>query len=95
MPWLADLQGKHPEVTVLGLEDDPDALQQALALQQSQPNLYPLAAPNPLTRSAFGHVAALPTTLYISRSGKVVHTVTGLVPESVMTLYLNDAMKHK
>lgn len=90
MPGLSNLQTKNPGVTVLGLEDDEDALDQALMLEQSAHLSYTLAAPNEASRSTFGHVAGLPTTLYISRSGNVVHTVTGIVPESVMQTYLKD-----
>jgi hypothetical protein len=34
----------------------------------------------------------LPTTLYISRSGKVLHAVSGVIPEFLMTRYANEAL---
>ena len=50
-----------------------------------------LVRSNAAVQSRFGHVAGLPTTLYISPSGRVVHTVTDVVPEIVMRRYLQDA----
>jgi hypothetical protein len=35
--------------------------------------------------------AALPTMLYISPSGKIVHTVSGVIPEAVMLKYIENA----
>jgi hypothetical protein len=43
-------------------------------------------------RSTLGHVVELPTTLYISRSGRVLHTVSGIIPETRMLRYANDAI---
>jgi hypothetical protein len=34
----------------------------------------------------------LPTTLYISRSGRVLHTVNGVIPEALMVRYAQDAI---
>lgn len=95
LPWLADLQKQHADVTIVGIEQDPNALLDAVQMQETQPVAYTLAAPNALTSRTFSRISALPTTLYISRSGAVVHTVTGLVPESVMNKYLQDALRHK
>ena len=36
-------------------------------------------------------VGGLPTTLYISPSGKIVHTVSGVIPGAVMLKYIEDA----
>jgi hypothetical protein len=36
-------------------------------------------------------VGGLPTMLYISPSGKIVHTVSGVIPEAVMLKYIEDA----
>jgi thiol-disulfide isomerase/thioredoxin len=90
MPWLADLQKTHPEAAVVGIEDDDSALEQARELDGREHFSYPLVAANDRVRESFGNLAGLPTTLYISPGGTVVHTVTGMVPESVMKLYLRD-----
>ena len=36
-------------------------------------------------------VGGLPTMLYISSSGKIVHTVSGVISEPVMLKYIEDA----
>ena len=36
-------------------------------------------------------VGGLPTMLYISPSGKIVHTVSGVIPEAVMLKDMEDA----
>ena len=36
-------------------------------------------------------VGGLPTMLYISPSGVIVHTVGGVIPEAVMLKYIEDA----
>ena len=95
MPGLDALQRDHPEVTVLGVEDDPDALAQALGMAQTLGLSYALALPNEELRRALGRVPVLPTTLYLSASGRVVHTVTGAVPASVMRGYLADAVRSR
>lgn len=91
MPWLQQLQQEHPNVAVVGVEDDPEQYEQAKALADQQQVSYMLVRSNAAVQSRFGHVAGLPTTLYISPSGRVVHTVTDVVPEIVMRRYLQDA----
>ncbi len=92
MPALEALQREHPEIAVIGVEDDADALDAARALTRTKTVSYPLVAPSPALRSIFGHVPSLPTTLYLNASGKVVHVATGAVPESVMQLYAADIL---
>jgi thiol-disulfide isomerase/thioredoxin len=94
MPWLNHLQQSHPETLVVGLEDDAEVIPQAQELARSMQVTYLLVQRNDQTRRAFGRVAAYPTTLYISASGRVVHTVTGVVPERVMQYYLKDTEAH-
>lgn len=91
MPRLQKLQHNHPEVAVIGVEDDAGQYAQARAAVARTGVTYVMARPNSALRSKFGHVIGLPTTLYISASGKVVHTATGLIPEAVMAKYLQDA----
>ena len=49
----------------------------------------PTQAETGLTLHEF--VGGLPTMLYISPSGKIVHTVSGVIPEAVMLKYIEDA----
>ncbi len=92
MPWLDALQREHPEIAVLGIEDDLDAVEQARQLAQKQPVSYKLVLANAEERNALGRISLLPTTLYINATGRVVHTVSGVVPELVMREYLADTL---
>lgn len=92
MPWLQYLQAQHPGLAVIGIEDDPDQFRNA-GLAATQDHIsYPLLRTSSEVRSVFGHVVLLPTTLYISRSGRVLHTVSGVIPERLMQHYANDAL---
>jgi cytochrome c biogenesis protein CcmG/thiol:disulfide interchange protein DsbE len=92
MPWLQRLQIDHPEIAVIGIEDDPDEFRNAGILASQDSISYPLLRTSKPVRNTFGHVVLLPTTLYISRSGRVLHTVSGLIPEALMKRFANDAI---
>lgn len=94
IPWLEKLQRDNPDVAVIGVEDDPGALESGRAMAAQEAISYQLAAPAGEVAQIFHDVATLPTTLYISRSGAVVHTATGVVPEPVMRYYLRDTIAH-
>ncbi len=92
IPWLERLQAQNPDLVVIGIEDDPDVVPDAINLAASEKISYPLVRTSHSLRATFGHVVSLPTTLYISRSGKVLHTVSGLIPEPLMNHYAKDAI---
>jgi cytochrome c biogenesis protein CcmG/thiol:disulfide interchange protein DsbE len=92
MPWLERLQVEHPEIAVIGIEDDPDEYRNAEIVATQTGISYPLMRTSGPIRSAFGHVVLLPTTLYISRSGKVLHAVSGVIPETLIRRYANEAI---
>jgi cytochrome c biogenesis protein CcmG/thiol:disulfide interchange protein DsbE len=92
MPWLERLQMEHPEIAVIGVDDDPDEYRNAGILAGQTGIHYPLVRASRSVRATFGHVVLLPTTLYISRSGRVLHTVNGVVPEAMMIQFAQDAI---
>ena len=91
MPWLEKMHRNHPEVAVLGIEADPDQYRNANLMEGRSQISYPLLQFTPSLEGAVGQIHTLPTTLYISSSGRVVHAVTGIVPEIVMEHYLDSA----
>ncbi len=91
-PALQRIQSEHPNITVIGIEDDPDQYRSAAILAAQTGISYPLLRASNSVREIFGHVVLLPTTLYISRSGRVLHTVNGVVPEALMNRYAQDAI---
>jgi thiol-disulfide isomerase/thioredoxin len=92
IPALQRLQAEQPGLVVLGVEDDPDEYRNAGILAAQMGISFPLVRATGSVRSTFGHVVMLPTTLYISRSGKVLHSVSGVIPEFLMMRYAKDAI---
>lgn len=92
IPWLQRLQAEHSDLAVIGVEDDPDQYRNAGILAAQTGISYPLVQASEPVRATFGHVVMLPTTLYISRSGKVLQAVSGVIPEALMARYANEAI---
>lgn len=93
MPWLEDLQRSNPGIVVLGVEDDPDEYANAMNLAARKAITYPLVRSSQALHQKLGDISTLPTTLFISRSGHVVHAVTGALPEPVMRRFAHDAQQ--
>jgi cytochrome c biogenesis protein CcmG/thiol:disulfide interchange protein DsbE len=94
-PWLQHLQELHPnDLVVVGVVADSEQYRQAATFMSSRGITYPLARETASLDQIVGTVAGLPTTFYISPSGKVVHTTSGLTPELLMKRYANDAVKN-
>lgn len=92
MPWLQDLQKKHPEILVLGVEADQAEYANAIILAADKHISFPLLRMTDSLRDVVGDVGTLPTTLYIDGSGKVVHSISGIIPEPLMLRFANDAV---
>lgn len=93
-PWLQHLQEAHStDLLVIGVVADSGQYKQAQAFMQSRAVTYPLAQETSAMDNAIGAIAGLPTTLYINRTGQVVHTATGITPETLMKRYAGEAVK--
>ena len=95
MPWLNDLQKSDPKIVVLGVEDDPDEYDNGMNLARSKAIAYPLVRSSQALHQKLGRISTLPTTLFLSRSGRVVHAVTGALPEVLMSRFARDAEQSK
>jgi thiol-disulfide isomerase/thioredoxin len=94
-PWLQAVQDRHAgDLVVVGVNDDPDTDDQIAEFAIRNDVRYPLVVKNGRVRDVVGTLAAVPTTLYIDRSGRVVHTITGAVPEPLMESFAEDALKN-
>lgn len=92
-PWLQHLQDLHPnDLVVIGVVADPEQYQQAQKFMSSRGVTYPLVRETASLDQVVGAVAGLPTTLYITSSGQVIHTTSGLTPEVLMKRYADDAV---
>jgi thiol-disulfide isomerase/thioredoxin len=95
MPSLEKLHRHHQELAVLGVEADPEQYRNAGVMEGLSEISYPLLQFTPSLRKAIGPIHTLPTTLYISASGRVVHVVSGAVPEAIMEHYASSAAESR
>ncbi len=93
LPWLERLHKENPNLLVLGVEDDTDEYANAIDLARRVGLSYSLVRSSESLHRRVGQVHSLPTTLFISRSGHVVHAVSGMVPEPLMRHFAADAEK--
>ena len=91
MPWLNDLQKSDSKIVVLGVEDDPDQYANGINLARTKAIAYPLVRSSQALHQKLPTISVLPTTLFLSRSGRVVHAYTGAIPEVVMRRFAQDA----
>ncbi|SEG33324.1 cytochrome c biogenesis protein CcmG, thiol:disulfide interchange protein DsbE [Bryocella elongata] len=91
LPWLAQLQREHADdLVIVGIVDDPQDYQDAVAYMQSKGATYPLAQLSPEMHDAVGDMHTVPTTFYLSRNGHVMHSINGVVPETVLKHWVNE-----
>lgn len=96
IPWLQNLQDRSSgKLIVVGVVADESDYGLAAAFMKQRGVTYPLAEESPSIEKAFGDPSMLPSSFYVSPSGYVVHSVTGLIPRSMMNLYAGDAMSRK
>ncbi len=90
IPWLVELQGKYASrgFTVLGVAMDEEGKSAVAPFVQkerfmvggtSQSMNYPIVLGNDATADKFGGLVGFPTSVLISKDGRVVKRVDGLV----------------
>ena len=87
MPWFVDLQKQYggQGLQVIGVAMDDDADKQVTKISQFAKDMhlnYLVLLGNDQVGDSYGGVEGLPTTFYISRDGRVVSAVSGLVSHS-------------
>ena len=93
-PWLQHLQDLHPNnLMVVGVVADPEQNKQSVGFMNSRGIRYPLVRDTTSLDQIVGGVAGLPRTFYISRSGDVIQSTSGLTPELLMERYAEDAVE--
>ncbi len=94
-PWLQRLQAAHPgDLIVIGVDEDPDTYVEAALFAASRGATYPIVQKSGAMVNAIGAIDTVPTTFYITSSGKVVHTATGAISDARMEDYARDAIRH-
>ena len=84
MPWFVDLQKKYgPQgLQVIGVAMDDASPKEIAEFAQKMSVNYPVLVGQDAVGDQYGGIPYLPSTFYISRDGKVVERVFGLVSRS-------------
>jgi thiol-disulfide isomerase/thioredoxin len=94
IPWLQELQAKNDQVVVIGVVADPSQYSNAQSFMNTRRVTYHLAENTSSVEEQTGSAEGLPTTLYISAKGQIVHRVTGLIAPVMMQRYVQDAQRN-
>jgi len=103
IPWLIEMQSKYADkgVTVLGIAMDEEgkpvvapfvAKQRYDVNGQKQPMNYPVVVGNEKVAEKFGGLLGYPTSILISRDGKVLKRTTGLIDYEATTKIIEGAL---
>jgi cytochrome c biogenesis protein CcmG/thiol:disulfide interchange protein DsbE len=94
MPWFVDLQKKYgPQgLQVLGVAMDDASPKEIAEFAQKMSVNYPVLVGKEAVGDQYGGIPYLPSTFYISRDGKVVERVFGLVSRSEIENNIQKAL---
>lgn len=94
MPWFVDLQKKYgPQgLQVLGVAMDDASPKEIAGFAQKLNVNYPVLLGKEAVGDQYGGIPYLPSTFYISRDGKVVDRVFGLVSRSEIESNIQKAL---
>ena len=94
MPWFVDLQKKYgPEgLQVVGIAMDDSAPKDIADFAQKLGVNYPILIGKEEVGTEYGGVQYLPSTFYISRDGKILERVFGLVSRSEIESNIQKAL---
>jgi glutathione peroxidase-family protein len=94
MPWFVDLQKKYgPQgLQVLGVAMDDAPVKDIADFAQTMNVNYPIVIGKEDVGAQYGGVQYLPSTFYISRDGKIIDRVFGLVSRSEIEANVQKAL---
>jgi thiol-disulfide isomerase/thioredoxin len=103
IPWLIEMQNKYGAqgFTVLGIAMDEEgksvvapfvAKERYEVNGQRQPMNYPIVVGNEKVAEKFGGLLGYPTSILISRDGKVLKRTTGLIDYEATTKMIEGAL---
>jgi len=94
MPWFVELQKKYgPQgLQVLGVAMDDSAPKDIAEFAQKMSVNYPIVIGKEEVGTQYGGVQYLPSTFYISRDGKIMDRVFGLVSRSEIESNIQKAL---
>ena len=94
MPWFVDLQNKYgPQgLQVVGVAMDDASPKEIAEFSHKMSVNYPVLIGKDAVGDQYGGIPYLPSTFYISRDGKVVDRVFGLVSRSEIETNIQKAL---
>jgi len=94
MPWFVDLQKKYgPQgLQVIGVAMDDASPKDIASFAQKMGVNYPILIGKEEVGTQYGGLEYLPSTFYISRSGKVIEHAFGLVSRSEIEANIEKAL---
>jgi peroxiredoxin len=94
MPWFVDLQKKYSSqgLQVLGVAMDDASPEDIGAFAQKMGVNYPVLIGKEEVGAQYGGIEYLPSTFYISRDGKILDHVFGLVSKSEIETDIQKAL---
>jgi peroxiredoxin len=94
MPWFVDLQNKYGAqgLQVLGVAMDDASPSQISSFAQKLGVNYPVLIGKEEVGAQYGGIEYLPSTFYISRDGKILDHVFGLVSKSEIETNIQKAL---
>src|SRR5947209_9721521 len=97
MPWFVDLQKKYgPQgLQVLGVAMDDASPKDIAAFAQKMGVNYPILIGKEEVGAQYGGIDYLPSTFYISRDGKIMDHVFGLVSRSEIEASIEKALSQQ
>jgi len=97
MPWFADLQKKYEAqgLQVLGIAMDDATPKEIAEFAHKLGVNYPILLGKEEVGTKYGGVQYLPSTFYISRDGKIIDRVFGLVSRSEIESNIQKALAHQ
>lgn len=93
MPAFERVQNAHAnDLVVVGVVDDPETYAEAAVFAATHSIHYAITPRSVALSNQVGATSTIPVTLYIDRTGKVVHTITGASNESYIHRYADDIL---
>jgi peroxiredoxin len=94
MPWFIELQNKYRQqgLQVLGVAMDDSGPKEIGEFAQKMGVNYPVMIGKEAVGDQYGGIPYLPSTFYISRDGKVIDRVSGLVSKSEIEADIQKAL---
>jgi len=95
MPALQRLQAAHTnDLLIVGIVNDPDTYAEAAVFAATHGITYPILRKSNAMTTTIGAINTIPVTLFVDRTGNVVHSAVGELSEARMQQYAVDILSN-